>query len=104
MAVSAIKKINRGEIGVQAMTFALKTDTLAGIASSLGTTELMLLTDQDRMVRVPVEEIPVCRRDEAGDRLFKLAKKEKVDSVIVVTLPEAEDEAEDDAELAETSA
>ncbi|WP_416667737.1 DNA gyrase subunit A [Egbenema bharatensis] len=104
MAVNAIKKINRGEIGVQAMTFALKTDTLMGIASSLGTTELMLLTDQDRMVRIPVDEVPVCRRDESGDRLFKLAKKEKVDSVIVVTLPDAEDEAEDDAELAETSA
>jgi DNA gyrase subunit A len=103
MAVSAIKKINRGEIGVQAMTFALKTDTLVGIASSLGTTELMLLTDQDRMVRIPVDEVPICRRDESGDRLFKLAKKEKVDSVIVVTLPDAEDEAGDDAELAETS-
>ena len=104
MPVKAIKPINRGEIGVQAMTFALKTDTLVGIASSLGTTELMLLTDQDHMVRIPMDEIPLCRRDQAGDRLFKLAKKEKVDSVVVVTLPDAGDEAEDDVELAETSA
>jgi DNA gyrase subunit A len=103
MPVKGIKPIQRGEIGVQAMSFALKTDTLAGIASSVGTTELMLLTEEAQMVRVPVDEIPICRRDEAGDRLVKLAKKEKIDSVIVVTLPDAEDEA-DDVELAETSA
>ncbi|NJO43780.1 MAG: DNA gyrase subunit A, partial [Cyanobacteria bacterium RU_5_0] len=56
--VRGIKAINRGELGVQAIQFDLKTDTLAAIAPALPGTEVMLLTDEDHMTRLLLDEVP----------------------------------------------
>lgn len=92
--VKAIKAINRGELGVQAMQFALKTDALVGIAAALPGTEVIVLTDEEHQARLPVDQVPQGSRTEPGDRLFKLTRKEKIMGLTVISLPVAEAELE----------
>jgi DNA gyrase subunit A len=87
MPISAIKSVNRGEIGVQAIQFAAKTDRLAGIALAVPGIEVKVLTDADRMARLLLEQIPKQPRTGSGDRLLKLDKKEKVVEWVVAYLP-----------------
>ena len=87
MPISAIKPGNRGEIGVQAIQFAVKTDRLAGIALAASGMEVKVLTDSDRMARLLPEQIPVQTRTGSGDRLLNLDKKEKVTEWVVAYLP-----------------
>ena len=94
MPVKAIKLINRGELGVQSMQFALKTDALVGIAAGLSGTEVIIFTDEDHIARLPVDQIPHGNRNDTGDRLFKFSRKEKIVGLTAILLPpsEAEDE------------
>ncbi|HEY9659982.1 MAG TPA: DNA gyrase C-terminal beta-propeller domain-containing protein, partial [Allocoleopsis sp.] len=88
-----IKALNRGELGVQAMAFATKSDMLIGIAPGLAG-EVMLLTDTPRMVRLLADQVPPKGRAEAGDRLFKLNKGESITGLITVALPDTATEEE----------
>ncbi|NJR63033.1 MAG: DNA gyrase subunit A [Cyanobacteria bacterium CRU_2_1] len=97
--VRGIKAINRGELGVQAIQFDLKTDTLAAIAPALPGTEVMLLTDEDHMTRLLLDEVPKQGRTGAGDRLLNLSRKEKIVELTVISLPTSEPDS--DAEMEE---
>jgi DNA gyrase subunit A len=96
MPIKAIKAINRGELGVQAVQFALKTDALAGIAAGLPGTEVTVLTNADHMARIAVDQVPQGGRTEAGDRLFKLTAKEKIVGLTVISMPTSEASVEDE--------
>ncbi|MBI4783880.1 MAG: DNA gyrase subunit A [Oscillatoriophycideae cyanobacterium NC_groundwater_1537_Pr4_S-0.65um_50_18] len=96
MAIGAIKSVNRGEIGVQAIQFAVKTDRLVGIALAETGVEVKVLTDADRMARLLLEQIPSQTRTGSGDRLLKLDKKERVVELIMAHLPPLQGEAQDE--------
>ncbi|GAB4364520.1 MAG: DNA gyrase subunit A [Elainellaceae cyanobacterium] len=102
--IRSVKLSNRGELGIQAIQFANKTDTLMGIALGVPGTEVTVLTDEDRMAWVPVDDVPLVRREDGGDRLLKLSKKEKLVGLTPISLPELEANAESDSDLAEASA
>jgi DNA gyrase subunit A len=102
LPVSAIKPINRGEIGIYAMQFALKTDALVGIAPGLPGAEVAVLTDADRLARLPIDKMPRQGRDAKGDRLLKLNRKEKIVELTVILLPP--DDADDANSAAELEA
>ncbi|MBD3884200.1 DNA gyrase subunit A [Phormidium tenue FACHB-886] len=91
MPLRLIKAINRGDIGVQAVQY--KQDSLAGIAPASEGIELKLLTDADRMARLLPSQVPVQKREEAGERVLKLNKKEKITDLIVSFLPVADENA-----------
>lgn len=95
LPVKAIKPINRGELGIQAMQFALKTDALAGIAIGLPSTAVILHTDDDHLARLPIDQVPQGNRTDPGDRLFKFTRKEKIVGLTVIALPAAEANSED---------
>jgi DNA gyrase subunit A len=76
--IRSLKQVDRGELGVQAMSFAVKTDALAGIAPALAGMEVMVLTDKDKIAQLPVNKVPLKNRADAGDRILKLPKTEKV--------------------------
>ncbi|MBW4657444.1 MAG: DNA gyrase subunit A [Drouetiella hepatica Uher 2000/2452] len=100
MPISNIKPGNRGEIGVQAVQFSIKTDRLAGIALAAPGMEVRVLTDVDRMARLLPEQIPVQTRTGSGDRLLNLDKKEKVAEWVVAYLPLLNGETQASEELA----
>ena len=59
----------------------------------------MLVTDQAKLIRLPLESLRVIGRGSAGVRLFNVADQEHV--VSAVRLAEAEGEAEGDGDAAE---
>jgi len=58
--------------------------------------QLMLVTDQAKLIRLPLSSLRVIGRGSAGVRLFNVADKEQV--VSAVRLAESEDEADTEAE------
>ncbi|MBD1999923.1 DNA gyrase subunit A [Leptolyngbya sp. FACHB-541] len=85
MPVSALRLANCGDLGLQAIQFATKTDTLAGITPALPGTDATLLTDADRLVLLPLAKVAVQGKDGGGDRLFKSNKREKVVTATIVS-------------------
>jgi DNA gyrase subunit A len=102
MPLRLIKAINRGDIGVQAIHFATKTDTLAGIAPTSEGIEIKVMTDGDRMARLLPNQVPVQKREESGDRILKLNAKEKVTELVVSFLPPSTEGANPEVLLSES--
>ncbi|WP_088894351.1 DNA gyrase subunit A [Leptolyngbya ohadii] len=76
--VSSLKLMSRGGLGVQAIQFSTKADTLAAIALALPDTEVTILTSTDRLAKLPIDKFPRLKRADAGDRILKLNKGEKI--------------------------
>ena len=95
MAVKALRKANRGDLGLQAMKFATKGDTVVGIVPGYGDTNVTALTSSDRLSRIPAEAFPLQGKDGGGDRLLTLNKGETIITLLPALLS-AEDE--DDAD------
>jgi DNA gyrase subunit A len=84
MAIRSLRRANPGELGTQVFSFANRTDTLAGIVAALPEALVFLLTNENHLARIDVDEIEVTSKDEKGDRLVKLDKTERI---INVSLP-----------------
>jgi DNA gyrase subunit A len=91
MQVKLVRMIKRGDLGIQGIQFALKTDVLAAIAPAFPDTEVTLMTNEDRMMKNPIKVIPRQGREGKGDRLFKLNKQEVVKEVAIADIEQAED-------------
>ncbi|HIK54462.1 MAG TPA: DNA gyrase subunit A [Synechococcales cyanobacterium M55_K2018_004] len=94
VAVSSLRMANRGDLGLQVMQFASKTDQLIGLVLVLPGTNVTLLTSEDRMARIPMAAVPLAGKDHSGERLVKLNRGERITALIPPALPaEEEDEA-----------
>jgi len=76
--VSTLKLMSRGGLGVQAIQFSTRTDTLAAAVLALPNAEVTVLTSTDRLAKLPIDKVPLLKRPDAGDRVLKLSKSEKV--------------------------
>ncbi|KAM3094337.1 DNA gyrase subunit A [Phormidesmis sp. 146-35] len=81
MPVRALRRANPGELGTQVFSFTNRTDALAGIVAALPEALVFLLTNENHLARIDVDEIEVKGKDEKGDRLVKLDKTERIISV-----------------------
>ncbi|MCW5313732.1 DNA gyrase subunit A [Nostoc sp. KVJ3] len=91
MAASQLRAANRGDLGTQAMKFASKTDNLAGMVIAMSTAgyanasgEVALVTNKERVVRIPVETVPILGRDVKGESIIQLNRDEKIITVAEV--------------------
>jgi DNA gyrase subunit A len=82
--VVTLRLSNPGELGAQGLQFATKTDSLVSVVGLRPETDLLLLTNQERMLRPDLESIPLEGRDSTGDRIVRLEKDEKVAAVKVL--------------------
>ncbi len=82
MTISNLRVANRGDIGIQCCKFTSKTDALAGIACSVPNTEVAIVTNQQRVVRLAVETVPLLGRDGTGENILQLNRDEKITTVI----------------------
>jgi DNA gyrase subunit A len=94
MPAHALRLANCGDLGLQAIQFANKTDTLVGITPALPGTAVTLLTDADRLLVLPLENVSVQGKEGGGDRLFKPNKREKVVTATIVS-PKPDGQADD---------
>jgi DNA gyrase subunit A len=83
MVVNLARRVNRGDLGIQGIQFSNKTDTLVAIVPAFPETEVIFVTDGDRIARLPVEDVPQEGREGSGKRVLKLEKKEKVVNVVL---------------------
>ncbi len=84
-SVNLLRLANRGEIGVQAMQFATKTDSLAGLVLATPGTEVMLITDADRAACLSIDQTTAAGKGATGKRLLKSDRKEKITSLVVLS-------------------
>jgi len=86
--VSEFRETNRGTKGI----IAMNVKTAGGIVKSLivgDSEEIMLITDKGIMIRIPLTNIPLLRRNTKGVKLIKLKEKDFVHNV--ETLEKEED-------------
>ncbi|MBD2506113.1 DNA gyrase subunit A [Nostoc muscorum FACHB-395] len=91
MAASQLRAANRGDLGTQALKFASKTDNLAGMVIAMPSAgyanasgEIALVTNKERVVRIPVETVPILGRDIKGESIIQLNRDEKIITVAEV--------------------
>jgi DNA gyrase subunit A len=84
LLVGALRWGNRGDIGTQVLSFTSKSDTLAGMVL-VKADEVALVTNNQRVLRVPVEDVKIRGKEGTGDRLSALRDNEKI--VTVTLLP-----------------
>ncbi len=84
MPASQLRAANRGDLGTQALKFASKTDNLAGMVIAIASGEVALITNKERVVRLPVETVPILGRDVKGESIIQLNRDEKIITVAEV--------------------
>jgi len=83
MAASQLRAANRGDLGTQALKFASKTDNLVSMVKTT-TSEVALVTNKERVVRLSVDTIPILSRDTTGESILQLNRDEKIIAVAEV--------------------
>ncbi|BAZ02232.1 DNA gyrase subunit A [Tolypothrix tenuis PCC 7101] len=84
LTANQLKAANRGDLGTQALKFTNKTDNLAAMLVAIASGEVALLTNKERIVRLPLETVPFADRDSKGQSILQLNRDEKIISVVEV--------------------
>ncbi len=85
LPVSALRRVNRGDLGTQALQFKTSTDSLVGMVPASRESEVMLVTSGERVVRLRLEAVKLWGKDGTGDRVAKLQQEEKIIAVAIVS-------------------
>jgi DNA gyrase subunit A len=81
LPVNAIRLVNRGDLGTQALQFKTSTDVLVGMVSASQVSEVMIVTNGERTLRLAVNSVKFWGKDGTGDRIAKLKPEEKITAV-----------------------
>jgi DNA gyrase subunit A len=92
MEVSAMRRASTGELGTQSFHFNNKTDLVAGIVAVLPQALVFLLTNENHLARIDVDDLDLRAKDERGDRVVKLSKTERITHVSLPVLFGSDDE------------
>ncbi|MBD2570309.1 DNA gyrase subunit A [Anabaena lutea] len=84
MPASNLRAANRGDLGIQMLKFNNKTDNLAAMVRAIPGTEVALLTNKERVVRIPVDTVPLLDRDAKGEKILQINRDEKIITVVEV--------------------
>ncbi len=83
---------NRGGSGITGIKLGDKSKGVVASMKIEDHQEIILVTDQGKLIRIPVENIRIAGRSTMGVTLFKVDDKEKVVGVAVVDIDEDENE------------
>jgi DNA gyrase subunit A len=83
LPVNALRRGNRGDLGTQALQFKTSTDVLIGIVSASQASEVVLVTDAERMLRLKLDSVKLWGKDGTGDRVAPLKSEEEVTAVLI---------------------
>jgi DNA gyrase subunit A len=90
------RRINRGGQGVTSIDNIKRNGLVVASFAATKGDQLMLVTDQAKLIRTPLESLRVISRNSAGVRLFNVDNNEHV--VSAARIQEDEDGADDEAE------
>lgn len=84
ISASNLRGANRGDLGIQMLKFHNKTDNLAVMVRATPGAEVALVTNKERVVRIPIDTVPILDRDAKGESVLQLNRDEKIISVVEV--------------------
>ncbi|HEY9851307.1 MAG TPA: DNA topoisomerase (ATP-hydrolyzing) [Leptolyngbyaceae cyanobacterium] len=82
LPVSAMPLAQLGNIGTQALQFTSQSDALAGMILAIPKSEVMLVTSNQRTLKVAVDKVKFWGKDGTGDRIVQLEPEESIINVI----------------------
>ena len=85
---SNFRASNRGGIGSQSFKFSLKNDSLTSMILAVPEMSFNVITDQDRLARRPIDDVPLQGRSQPCDRLFTTTRSEIIIETLITDLPE----------------
>jgi DNA gyrase subunit A len=86
LPVADLRLANRGDLGMQALRFALKTDAMVAMAPHQPNLRLTLLSDAPRAAQLTAQHLRSTNPD-TGDRLIKPNRGEKLQAAIATLWP-----------------
>lgn len=89
LPVSTLRAVRCGELGVQALRFATKTDALAAIAPATTQSVITAVSDRHQAATVALTAFPVVRKDDPGQRVFAVPGGEMITAVTSLDQEEA---------------
>ena len=84
IAANQLRAANRGDLGIQVLKFNNKTDNLAAMVPAKPGSEIALLTNRERVIRVSVDTVPNLNKDSKGESICQLNRDERIISVVEV--------------------
>jgi DNA gyrase subunit A len=84
IAANQLRAANRGDLGIQVLKFNNKTDNLAAMVPAKPGSEVALLTNRERVIRVSVDAVPNLNKDSKGESICQLNRDERIISVVEV--------------------
>ena len=91
--ISEYRKTKRGSKGVKALNITEKNGNIASIKKVIDDSDIMIITNQGIIIRLPLEQVSQLGRVTQGTRLINLKSGQKVSSVSLV---QKEKEAEEE--------
>ncbi|MCP2729288.1 DNA gyrase/topoisomerase IV subunit A [Limnofasciculus baicalensis] len=82
--VNGIRRGNRGDIGTQALQFKTPTDMLVGMVAASSGSEAVMVTSEQRLLRLQLDSVKLWGKDGSGDKLVQLKSEEKIITVTVL--------------------
>ena len=82
--VSEYRKTKRGSKGVKALNITEKNGNIASIKKVIDDSDIMIITNQGIIIRLPLEQVSQLGRVTQGTRLINLKSGQKVSSVSIV--------------------
>lgn len=79
---NSLRAANRGDLGIQMLKFHNKTDHLAAVVRVTPGRELALVTNKERVIKIPVDTVPILDRDAKGESLLQINRDEKIITVV----------------------
>ena len=79
--VNSLRLGNRGDIGTQAIQFSNKEDLLAGVISTTDKESIVLTTNIDRRLVLPVKSLELAEKNSTGEKIGKLKANEIVTGI-----------------------
>ena len=84
---SNFRASNRGGIGSQSFKFSLKNDSLTSMILAVPEMDFNVLTDQDRLARRSIDDVPLQGRSQPCDRLFTTGRSEVIVETLITDIP-----------------
>lgn len=82
--ISEYRKTKRGSKGVKALNITEKNGNIASIKKAIDDSDIMIITNQGIIIRLPLEQVSQLGRVTQGTRLINLKSGQKVSSVSLV--------------------
>ena len=97
------RRTGRGGQGITNIDNIARNGLVVASFAASKSDQLMLVTDQAKLIRLPLASMRVIGRNSAGVRLFNVADQEHVVSAVRLGEAEADDEVDQELDAAETS-